>query len=128
MGWTLHRDQTGPKLGLTSWWESSRTGTLGSQHVPWSCQGLLQGKWEKKGMENAQALSKSPPAPADCSKVSPKAKALHFSVNKEGIQLCYGGSRQALSPMQVLAGTEPLQTTSGSPGEAEMGSAPHCPR
>lgn len=92
------------------------------------CQGLLQGKWEKKGMENAQALSKSPPAPADCSKVSPKSKALHFSVNKEGIQLCYGGSRQALSPMQVLAGTEPLQTTSGSPGEAEMGSAPHCPR
>lgn len=59
-----------------------------SQHVPWSARACSKRRWEEEGMENRQDLSQSPQTPADCSRVSPKAKALHFSVNKVGIQLC----------------------------------------
>lgn len=77
--------QTRPKLGPTSRLESSRTSTLGSQHVPWTARACSKGRWEK---EQKESTSQSPPALADCSRVFPKAKALHFSVNKVGIQLC----------------------------------------
>lgn len=76
-GWTLHRDQTGPKLGPISWWESSRTGTLGSQHVPWSARACSKGRWENEEMENTQDLSETPQAPADCSSV-PQSKSIAF--------------------------------------------------
>lgn len=45
-------DQTGPKLGPISQWENSRTGTPGSQHVPWSARACSKGRWENEEMEN----------------------------------------------------------------------------
>lgn len=62
--------------------------TLGSQHVPWTARACSKGRWDKEGMESILDLSQSPQAPADCSRVFPKPKALYFSVNKVGIQLC----------------------------------------
>lgn len=56
---------------------------------PTTCaRACSKGRWEKEGMENTQDLSQSPQVPADCSRVSQKAAALHFSVNKVGTQLC----------------------------------------